>query len=171
MRGDEPPQSTSLSEPRKVPGEYRSPSQRWLLNFLLNAVRIGPGVELYSTCRPSRFVALNWALPQHEHALTNPVLHAQTRSKSSYCAIVITPRQTLTILNSLTAVLHRTLALTRTATALRSSEIPALRWAEILWEEKGIRVSKRRVDGKDGQTKTARPRRMHRTAMFRCIPS
>jgi len=40
------------------------------------------------------------------------------------------------------------------ATALRSSEILALRWADILWEEKRIRVSKRWADGKDGQTKT-----------------
>jgi integrase len=29
-----------------------------------------------------------------------------------------------------------------------------LRWADILWEEKRIRVSKRWADGKDGQTKT-----------------
>jgi integrase len=90
----------------------------------------------------------------HELVLTNPVLHVQTRSKSSYRAIVITPQQTLTILNSLPAVLHRTLVLTCAATALRSSEILALRWADILWEEKRIRVSKRWADGKDGQTKT-----------------
>ena len=83
----------------------------------------------------------------HEHALTNPVLHVQTRSKSSYRAIVITPQQTLTILNFLPAVLHRTLVLTCAATALRSSEILALRWADILWEETRIRVSKRWADG------------------------
>lgn len=51
-------------------------------------------------------------------------------------------------------MLHRTLVLTCAATALRSSEILALRWADILWEEKRIRVSKRWADGKDGQTKT-----------------
>jgi integrase len=83
-----------------------------------------------------------------------PRLQVQTRSKSNYRAIVITPQQTLTILNSLPAVLHRTLVLTCAATALRSSEILALRWADILWEEKRIRVSKRWADGKDGQTKT-----------------
>src|SRR5216684_2640896 len=90
----------------------------------------------------------------HEHVLTNPVMHVQTRSKSSYRAIVLTPQQTLTILNSLPAVLHRTLVLTCAATALRSSEILALRWADILWEEKRIRVSKRWVKGADGETKT-----------------
>jgi integrase len=62
--------------------------------------------------------------------------------------------RTLTILNSLPAVLHRTLVLTCAATALRSSEILALRWADILWEEKRIRVSKRWACGEDGQTKT-----------------
>jgi integrase len=65
-------------------------------------------------------------------------------------------------------LLHRTLVLTCAATALRSSEILALRWADILWEEKRIRVSKRWADGKDGQTKTDAS---DRTDMFRCIPS
>ena len=44
--------------------------------------------------------------------------------------------------------------LTCAATALRSSEILALRWADILWEEERIRVSKRWAKGKDGETKT-----------------
>jgi integrase len=44
--------------------------------------------------------------------------------------------------------------LTCAATALRSSEILALRWAVILWLEGKIRVSKRWAHGKDGETKT-----------------
>jgi integrase len=71
-----------------------------------------------------------------------------------YRAIVITPAQTFDILKSLTNILHHTLVLTCAATALRSSEILALRWADILWEEERIRVSKRWVKGKDGETKT-----------------
>jgi len=46
------------------------------------------------------------------------------------------------------------LVLTCAATALRSSEILALRWADILWLEGKIRVSKRWAKGKDGETKT-----------------
>ena len=79
----------------------------------------------------------------HELVTKNPVLHVETRCKSSYRAIVITPVQTLSILKSLTDNLHFTLVLTCAATALRSSEILALRWADIMWVEDRIRVSKR----------------------------
>lgn len=44
--------------------------------------------------------------------------------------------------------------LTCAATALRASEILALRWADIEWEAERIRVSKRWAKGKDGETKT-----------------
>jgi integrase len=40
------------------------------------------------------------------------------------------------------------------ATALRASEVVALRWADIMWKEGRIRVSKRWRKGKDGKTKT-----------------
>ena len=90
----------------------------------------------------------------HEHVTRNPVEHVQTRSKSNYRAIVITPSQTLAILRSFSDALHHTLILTCSATALRSSEILALRWADILWDEERIGVSKRWSGGKDGATKT-----------------
>jgi integrase len=90
----------------------------------------------------------------HERVTKNPVMHVETRCKSNYRAIVITPAQTFNILKTLTSILHHTLVLTCAATALRSSEILALRWADLLWEEERIRVSKRWVNGKDGETKT-----------------
>ena len=90
----------------------------------------------------------------HELVMKNPVMHVETRCKSNYRAIVITPAQTLSILKSLTNSLHFTLVLTCAATALRSSEIFALRWADILWVEDRIRVSKHWAKGKDGETKT-----------------
>jgi len=91
---------------------------------------------------------------RHEHVAKNPVLHVETRSKSTYRAIIITPAQTLTILKSLPSPLHYALVLTCAATALRSSEILALRWADVLWGERRIRVSKRWAKGEDGETKT-----------------
>jgi integrase len=91
---------------------------------------------------------------RHEHVAKNPVLHVETRSKSTYRAIIITPAQTLTILKSLPSPLHYALVLTCAATALRSSEILALRWADVLWGEGRIRVSKRWAKGEDGETKT-----------------
>ena len=90
----------------------------------------------------------------HEHVSKNPVLHVETRCKSNYRAIVITPAQTLAILKSLPSPLHYTLVLTCAATALRSSEILALSWSDILWGEGRIRVSKRWAKGEDGDTKT-----------------
>jgi integrase len=90
----------------------------------------------------------------HEHVAKNPVLHVETRSKSNYRAIVLTPAQTVAILKSLPSPLHYTLVLTCAATALRASEILALRWSDVLWEERRIRVSKRWAKGEDGETKT-----------------
>jgi len=90
----------------------------------------------------------------HGRLVKNPVEHVQTRCASDYRAIVLAPEQTLSIINALHAVLHRTLVLTCAATALRSSEILALRWADIRWLDQRIRVSKRWAEGKDGKTKT-----------------
>jgi len=72
---------------------------------------------------------------RREHVAKNPVLHVETRSKSTYRAIIITPAQTLTILKSLPSPLHYALVLTCAATALR--------WADVLWAK-----------GEDGETKT-----------------
>jgi integrase len=90
----------------------------------------------------------------HERVARNPVLHVETRSKTEYKAIVITPAQTLAILKALPSPLHFTLVLTCAATALRASEILALRWRDLLWNEGRIRVSKRWAKGEDGETKT-----------------
>jgi integrase len=83
---------------------------------------------------------------RHEHVAKNPVLHVETRPKSTYRAIIITPAQTLTILKSFPSPLHYALVLTCAATALR--------WADVLWGEGRIRVSKCWAKGEDGETKT-----------------
>jgi len=90
----------------------------------------------------------------HEHVSKNPAEHVETRSKTNYRAILISPTQTLAILKSLPSPLHFTLVLTCAATALRASEILALRWSDILWAEGRIRISKRWAKGEDGETKT-----------------
>jgi integrase len=90
----------------------------------------------------------------YEHVAKNPAQHVETRSKSSYRAIIISPAQTLAILKSFPSPLHYALVLTCAATALRSSEILALRWADVLWCKGRIRVSKRWAKGQDGETKT-----------------
>jgi hypothetical protein len=64
----------------------------------------------------------------HEHVTKNPVLHVETRSKTDYKPITITPAQTLAILKALPSPLHFGLVLTCAATALRASEMLSLRW-------------------------------------------
>jgi integrase len=91
---------------------------------------------------------------RHELATTNPVAHVETRSKTDYRAIVLTPAQTFSILKDLGSILHHALVLTCAATALRASDVLALRWSDILWDESRIRVSKRWANGQDGRPKT-----------------
>lgn len=99
----------------------------------------------------------------HEHVAKNPVLYVETRSKTDYKPIVIAPSQTLAILNALPSPLHFTLVLTCAATALRASEMLALRWSDVLWNEGRIRISKRWA-----KAPMVRPKRRRRTDMFRC---
>src|SRR5205814_7483453 len=56
---------------------------------------------------------------RHEYASKNPVQHVESRSKSTYRAIIISPSQTLAILTSFSSPLHFALVLTCAATALR----------------------------------------------------
>jgi len=91
---------------------------------------------------------------RHQLVTKNPVEHVETRTKSNYRAIVLSPAQTIATLADLTSPLHYALVLTCAATALRSSEILALRWSDILWDEERIRISKRWAKGEDGETKT-----------------
>jgi integrase len=87
---------------------------------------------------------------------SNPVEHTESRCKSDYKAIIVTPPQTFTILEKLSGnPLHCALVITIAATGLRSSEALSLRWFDILWDEGEIRISKRWAKGKDGEPKTA----------------
>lgn len=90
----------------------------------------------------------------HELVTKNPVLPVETRSTTDYKAILVTPRQTLSIIMGLPNPLHRILVLTCAATALRFSELLSLRWADVEWEHSRIAVTKRWSRGKDGPTKT-----------------
>ena len=92
----------------------------------------------------------------HRLVKNNPVLPVETRSTTDYKAILVTPKQTWDIIESLPNPLHRILILTCAATALRASELLALRWSDVLWEEDRIAVTKRWWRGSDGPTKTRR---------------
>jgi integrase len=91
----------------------------------------------------------------HELVSKNPAQPVETRSTSEYRAIVITPQQTRSILRTLSSPLHRILVFTCAATALRASELIALRWVDLRFDEGCIRICKRWSRGKEGATKTA----------------
>ena len=91
----------------------------------------------------------------HERSFKNPVEKVEIPTKSNYKAILITPALTRAILGRFgNNLLHFTLLLACAATALRAAELIALRWADILWAEGRIRISKRWAKGKDGKPKT-----------------
>src|SRR6266481_3827218 len=73
---------------------------------------------------------------------------------TSYKPVLVTPQQTLAIIQGLPNILHRILVLTCAATALRFSELLALIWNDMLWEQAKIAITKRWSRGKDGPTKT-----------------
>jgi integrase len=90
----------------------------------------------------------------HGLVTKNPAAPVETRSTTGYKAVIVTPAQTLEILNRLVNPLHYALVLTCAATALRASEVLALRWSDIKRDEERIRISKRWAMGADGDTKT-----------------
>jgi integrase len=92
----------------------------------------------------------------HKKVSKNRVEGLATSTKTTYKAIKITPAQTLLILRSVMGnMLHFTLVFVVAATALRSSEVLSLRWADILWEERKIRIVKSwKKTSVDGSTKT-----------------
>ena len=91
---------------------------------------------------------------QHDLVTKNPARAVESRSTTNYKAVIVTPAQTLEILNRLSNPLHFALVATCAATALRASEVLALRWSDVHWDEERIQISKRWAKGKDGDTKT-----------------
>lgn len=124
--------------------------QRWL-----KSLHVDKGLA-WTTVSKMRGVMMRVYKTGILHALVsvNPVEPVETRCKTNYRSILVTPQQTRAILHALFCPLHRILVLTCAATALRASELVALRWADIRFEEGRIRVSKRWSRGKDGPTKT-----------------
>jgi integrase len=92
----------------------------------------------------------------HKKVKINPVEGVRSSSKSKYKAIRLTPAQTLTVLKQLmNNPLHFTLVFTVAATGVRSSEVVSLRWSDIDWDGRFIRIEKaRKKSGVDGDPKT-----------------
>jgi integrase len=92
----------------------------------------------------------------HKKVTINPVEGVRTSSKSKYKAIKLTPAQTLSVLKQLmNNPIYFIFVFTVAATAIRSSEVASLRWTDIDWEGRFIRIEKaRKKSGVDGDPKT-----------------
>lgn len=71
---------------------------------------------------------------------------ARCKCDSDYTAVILTPKQTFTILNSL-PLLQQTMVVLDAATGLRYSEIAGLKWPDIDWENSQIHVRRRWIRG------------------------
>lgn len=90
-------------------------------------------------------------LPRTQEA--NPVIFVRQSCASYYEPVVLTLAQCVDILSNLDNM-HRVLVLADAATGLRISEILALRWSDVDWENSSIRVARAYVYGKFGLPKS-----------------
>lgn len=90
-------------------------------------------------------------LPRGEGS--NPVRYVRQSCVSDYEPVILTPSQCFAILRELKGM-HRVLVLTAAATALRISEILALRWMDVDCDNQRIHVRRAWVYGKFGPPKS-----------------
>ena len=88
----------------------------------------------------------------------NPILFVRQSCVSDYEPVVLTLAQCVDILSNL-GDMHRVLVLADAATGLRISEILALRWSDVDWENSSIRVTRAYVYGKFGPPKSRASKR------------
>jgi integrase len=84
----------------------------------------------------------------------DPMLAVETKATSSmYVPVVLTPKDTYTILSSL-PLLQQTMVVLDAATGLRYSEIAGLRWSDVDWDANCINIERRWIRGNIDAPKT-----------------
>ncbi len=78
---------------------------------------------------------------------------ARCRCESNYAAIILTPKQTFEILNSL-PLMQQTMVILDAATGLRYSEIAGLKWQDVDWENSQIHIRRRWIRGNVAEPKS-----------------
>ena len=91
-----------------------------------------------------RFAQSEGLLPLGEQY--NPVRYVTIPSTSDYEAIALTPEQALKVLEQLRQPEYTMIVLVA-ATGIRGSEMPGLRWSDILWERSEIKIKQTFVHG------------------------
>jgi len=137
--------------------------QKWVVSLRTTKIKNATGRGIKAGLAWSTISKLRGTMSEiykagnlHKKVTINPVEGVRTSSRSKYKAIKLTPAQTLSVLKQLMDnPLHFTLVFTVAATAVRSSEVVSLRWSDIDWDGRFIRVEKaRKKSGVDGDTKT-----------------
>jgi integrase len=78
---------------------------------------------------------------------------ARCKCESDYVAVILTPKVTFAILNSL-PLLQQTMVVLDAATGLRYSEIAGLKWQDVDWENNQIHVRSRWIRGNFSEPKS-----------------
>jgi integrase len=137
--------------------------QRWFVSLRTSPIKSAAGIVLRDGLAWPTISKLRGTMSEiyetgklHKKVALNVVEGIRTSSRSSYKAIKLSPAQTLSILRQLMDnPLHFILVFTVAATAARSSEVISLRWSDIWWNERFIRIEKaRKKSGIDGAPKT-----------------
>jgi integrase len=137
--------------------------QKWLVSLRTTPIKDATGRVIKEGLGWSTISKLRGTMNQvyevgtlHGRVTVNPVEIVKTSSKSRYKAIKLTPAQTLYVTKQLMDdPIHFILVFTVAATAVRSSEVVSLRWSDIDWDGRFIRIDKaRKKSGVDGDPKT-----------------
>jgi integrase len=78
---------------------------------------------------------------------------ARCKCASDYTAVILTPKETFEVLNSL-PLLQQTMVVLDAATGLRYSEMAGLRWLDMDWENNQIHIRRRWIRGKVAEPKS-----------------
>jgi integrase len=133
----------------------------WLKSLSIDR---GPdGLEWSTLSKMRNVMSLIYAHAQRRSLIAedmkyNPVRPAELggarcKCESSYTAVILTPKQTFQILNSL-PLLQQTMVVLDAATGLRYSEIAGLRWLDVDWDNNQIHVRRRWIRGDLGSPKS-----------------
>jgi integrase len=121
------------------------------------------GLEWPTLSKMRNVMSLVYAHAQRQGLIPNDVKYnpvrppalggARCRSESDYTAVILTPKQTFEILNSL-PLLQQTMVVLDAATGLRYSEIAGLKWPDVDWENNQIHVRRRWIRGNISEPKS-----------------
>jgi integrase len=123
--------------------------EKWLQSVSVDT--LGEKGQEWDSLTKWRRVMKDVFLHGHKHELIpescNPMLKVDVKASSSeYVPIILTPKQTFVMLNSL-PLLQQTMVVLDALTGIRYSEIAGLQWRDVDWDAKCIHIERRWIRG------------------------